>query len=156
MKHYDFEKAIALINKHKDEISSASLGMHEDWFWTAETVWEDDEFKRPFPLNDHAMQRHNEFILRRKEGMSLSSAECRQFDDILVSGIYGSGWATPSLQLVFLDGTDKMFSCFIGEEEDPVEKIANVASNQAMILGCLSGPVQDRITQLSDQEDEHV
>lgn len=45
MKTYDFNKAHAFIEQHKASIVSASLGMNEDWFWTAGTVFEDGEYK---------------------------------------------------------------------------------------------------------------
>lgn len=45
MKKYDFEKARLIIESRKEEIKVASLGMYEDWFWTAETVFEDGNLK---------------------------------------------------------------------------------------------------------------
>lgn len=40
MRAYDYEKAKALIEVAMlDGATSASLGMAEDWFWTAEEVW---------------------------------------------------------------------------------------------------------------------
>ena len=41
---YDFVKAKAIIDE-TGNIARASLGMKHDWFWTAETVWEDGEYK---------------------------------------------------------------------------------------------------------------
>ncbi len=42
---YDFAKAKAIIDENAENIVSASLGMAFDWFWTAETVWENGEYK---------------------------------------------------------------------------------------------------------------
>lgn len=73
MKLYDFEKAKTLIEKHKNKIVSAYLGMHEDWFWTAEAVFEEGEYS-----------------------IDLNSVET-------IAGISGSDWATPTLCLEFED-----------------------------------------------------
>lgn len=87
MKNYDFNKAKQLIEENKDSLYSASLGMHEDWFWTAETVWRDNKFVQE--LND----------------------------DSRIGGLQGSNWATPVLQLQFNDETDKMIACFVDDGE---------------------------------------
>jgi hypothetical protein len=54
-------------------------------------------------------------------------------------------------QLKFKDGTDKMIPCYQNDTDEDVfeERITNVASRQAELLGCLSTPVQDNITPLS-------
>lgn len=83
MKKYDFKKAKALIKKHKDTLKEAALGMHEDWFWTAETIWTNGKYTRKLPDS--------------------------------IAGITGSNWATPTLELVFQDGTRKMVECSAGE-----------------------------------------
>ena len=51
MKNYNFKKAKELIENSKDCIISASLGMHEDWFWTAETIWENGKYTRELFLS---------------------------------------------------------------------------------------------------------
>ncbi len=88
MKNYDFAKAKEIINSRKDEILTASLGMHEDWFWTAETIYEDGKYTRE--LNDG-----NE-----------------------IAGINGSSWATPVLQIELKNGTEETHACHnCGESE---------------------------------------
>lgn len=77
MKTYDFNEAKSLI-ENTSNLESASLGMHEDWLWTAESVYEDGEFT--IELNE----------------------------DTKIGGLNGSSWATPTLQLCFKDGTEKM------------------------------------------------
>lgn len=139
MKTYDFNRAKAIIEEHKDSIISATLGMHEDWFWTAETIWEDHSFKKHLP--DNADDIHNEYLQKRRDGMSLLSVEANKYDSILIAGIYGSGWATPTLQLRFRDGSDKMIPCYSGSSD---------VSRPSDLLGCLSGLVQDNITPLSN------
>jgi hypothetical protein len=88
MKNYDFKKAKQLILENQENLKSAALGMHEDWFWTADTIWEDKKF-----------------IIDLDEVTS-------------IAGIGGSSWATPTLQLVFKDNADKMIECSIGEGEN--------------------------------------
>ena len=78
MKEYDFDKAKAIIEKNKENVKSASLGINEDWFWTAETIWENGEYKN---------------------------------NKTTIGGIGGSSWATPTLQLLFKDGSEKMIEC---------------------------------------------
>lgn len=40
MKKYDYEKAKRFIQMNSDKIDSVSLGMKEDMWWTAETVYD--------------------------------------------------------------------------------------------------------------------
>lgn len=88
MKTYDFKKAIELIEKDKENLVCATLGMHQDWFWTAETVWKDGVFTQDLSNPDHK-----------------------------IAGIKGSRWATPTLSLEYKDGTERMPPCFIRESE---------------------------------------
>ena len=142
MKKYNFKKAKELIEKYKDTLESASLGMHEDWFWTAETIYENGEYKRELP--DNADEIYKSFTKAREEGMSLLSEEVKPFrDSILIAGIYSSYWATPTLQLEFKDGTDKMIPCHDDGETDGESPLGE--------LGVLSASVQDGITPLTEE-----
>lgn len=114
MKKYNFERAKQLIEKHPDAVS-ASLGMHEDWFWTAEEIW------------------------NKESGFVITDGP--------IGGINGSSWATPTLQLRFEDGTDKMIPCHDAGESDPITPLQRTITSG----GCLSGPVQDNITPLSSE-----
>ena len=40
-KKYDFKKALQIVNEKKELLSDASLGMSEDWSWTAESIIDD-------------------------------------------------------------------------------------------------------------------
>lgn len=85
MSDYDYQKAIQIIEENKNDLISASLGMAEDWSWTADTVFENGEFvidlsKEPY-----------------------------------IAGINGSYWATPSIMLEFKNGEEKLHPCFKGE-----------------------------------------
>ena len=112
MKNYNFKKAKQIILENVENLESASLGMHEDWFWTAETVWENGEYKNE--LND----------------------------ETTIGGIGGSSWATPTLQLLFKDGSEKMIVCSEGQTDNDKPSFLQ--------LGDLSQPVQDNITPLSE------
>ena len=87
MKKYDFVKAKKLIRENKENLESASIGMHEDWFWTAETVWEGGKYKQK--LNK----------------------------DSNLGGINESEWATPTLQLCYKGGREEMIEISIGANE---------------------------------------
>ena len=76
--------------------------------------------------------------------MSLLSEEVKPFrDSILIAGIYSSYWATPTLQLEFKDGTDKMIPCHDGGE--------SAEHNSTEMLGVLSVPVQEGLTPLTEE-----
>lgn len=82
---YDYQKAKRYIENHKDEIDKAALGMDEDWFWTAETIFTDGEFT--IDLDDEPE----------------------------IAGIKSSYWATPTLEVHFKDGRTKKFNCYEGD-----------------------------------------
>ena len=105
MKNYNFNKAKQIILENLENLESASLGMHEDWFWTAETVWENGEYKNE--LND----------------------------ETTISGIGGSSWATPTLQLLFKDGSEKMIEC---SEDETDNHLLNPASCKIVVSSSFS------------------
>ncbi|MEK5175124.1 hypothetical protein NST63_18155 [Heyndrickxia sp. FSL W8-0496] len=114
MKKYDFKKAIRLIEENKSNLIEASMGMHEDWFWTADTIFENGKFVKDLD------------------------------DETSIAGINSSSWATPTIQLIFSDESEKMIPCYEGE---------STGSNPGIgLLGVLSGPVQENITPLSEDE----
>lgn len=86
MAEYDFAGAKKYIQMHSDLISSAALGMYEDWFWTAQTVYEDEKFC--IDLDEK---------------------------DLKIGGISGSDWATPTLEIEFKNGTETKKDCFVGD-----------------------------------------
>lgn len=90
-KVYDFAKAKQIIEDHKKSLAEASLGIQEDWFWTAETVYEEGEFTQ----------------------------ELDEIESI--AGIPGSSWGTPVIKLEFEDGSQDVFTCYTGEssQSDP-------------------------------------
>lgn len=88
MKNYDYLKAKKLIEENKDKISEAILGMSEDWFWTAETVFE-----------------NGNFVIDLEE------------KGLCIAGISGSYWATPIIELVFKNGSVERHNCFTGTSD---------------------------------------
>lgn len=117
MKKYDFKKVKKIISDNKKKLESASLGMHEDWFYTAETVWESGEYAKDLDNKTR------------------------------IGGIDGSYWATPTLQLCFKDGSDKMIDVSVGESDDEKPDFLK--------MGVLSKPVQDNITPLSESKNKN-
>ena len=83
MKKYDFKNVKKFCQKYSDHIDSVQLGMQEDWYWTAETIYEEGTFK--VNLDDKNLD---------------------------IAGIFSSDWATPSMKVDFKDGTEEMFDCF--------------------------------------------
>lgn len=88
MKTYDFKNVKRYIQMHSDLIDEVSLGMAEDWGWTAECVYEDGRFK-----------------------MDLDTTE-------EIAGISGSTWATPSMIVVFKDGREELIEVFKGQSTE--------------------------------------
>jgi len=120
MKSYDFKKAKAFIDERKESITNASMGMHEDWFWTAERIFENGQYKK-----------------------DLEDDECH------IGGITNSYWATPTLEVLYNDGTDAMIPCFVSDgEEIPFGE--KVAIKVTVTSGVLSKIVQEHITPLSE------
>jgi hypothetical protein len=89
MKKYDYAEAKKLIELNRADIAEASLGMAEDWSWTAATVFEGDAFT-----------------------LDLDKEPA-------IAGITGSSWGTPTLSLTFKDGHRDNIPCFTGEGKEP-------------------------------------
>ena len=84
MAKYDYASAKEFIQANADKIDSVSMGMAEDWYWTAETVFSNGKF------------------------------EINIDDEPPIAGIKSSHWATPSMLVVMKDGSVKMLDCFTG------------------------------------------
>jgi len=83
MKNYDYKSAKLIIKDYKkDGLVEASLGMKEDWFYTGETIWE-----------------NNKYIIKLKANTE-------------IGGIKGSNWATPIIELIFKDGSSLRLNCY--------------------------------------------
>ena len=109
MSAYDFNLAKKTIQKYSDLLEKATMGMVEDWFWTAETVYKGGVFQ--VDMDD---------------------------EKLTLGGINSSSWATPTLQLLFKDGTVKFLDCYTG--------ITDLDKRPDWLeLGCLSQPCQDEV-----------
>lgn len=91
MKEYDYLKAKQIIEENKDNLKSVLLGMHEDWYWTADIIWENDKYVSEFPTEDS------------------------EFENYEIGGIKGSSWATPTIKLIFKDDEVIMKNCYKGD-----------------------------------------
>jgi len=118
MKQYDFLKVKEFITNNKDVIESATLGMNEDWFWTAETIYSDEEFK-----------------------MDITENSC-------IAGISGSSWATPTIEIEFKDGKTEKYDCSVGEFTDDIITRIEQEFTVISGLGCLSKPLQENRTEV--------
>ena len=85
MKKYDFAKARDFIEAEKEILTEAALGMHEDWYWTAETVWKNGKY-----------------------AVNLATVT-------KIAGICSSRWATPVIKLKYNDGKERFLECSKGE-----------------------------------------
>lgn len=92
---YDFKLIKSCIDGFQQLIDTASIGMLEDWFWTAETVFEDGAYRCDILAEGYKP-----------------------------AGIEGSPWASPILLLRYKDGTEAIFDCgtFTREQWDRMEK----------------------------------
>jgi len=153
MNYYDFKKARVLIEQNASNLVRASLGMAQDWWWTAITVWEGGKWQQELFDGDIVAQSeayNAELVdaLKDKTGgeerLSARAAIGEKYKGIMIAGIAGSSWATPSLMLEFADGTERMIECFItdGKEGKPT---------CMPVLGVMSGPMQDRLPPLEKQ-----
>ena len=105
MKRYDFIKAKKFIDDAVN-LKSASLGMCENWTTHSELIWKDGNYLRTLP--DNIDELIIKYYKKRKLGKVLSSAESNGYESILIKGIYGSAYDTPTLELVFKDDSKEM------------------------------------------------
>ena len=74
------------IEEHKSEIKYVSVGMYEDWSYTADCIYDNGEYL--FDLTE---------------------------DFVEIAGINGSYWATPIMKVHYLDGTLREIACYKGD-----------------------------------------
>lgn len=83
MKYYDYKKARDIISAMQEDIDTATLGMDGDWFWTAERIFENGRT---------IVNLFNE--------------------DLVLAGINGSYWATPTLDIKLKSGDTLTIPCY--------------------------------------------
>ena len=79
---YNFKLIRQYVEGFKELIDTAYIGMEEEWFYSAATIFDEGEYTRDI------------------------STEGRKID-----GVSGSPWATPILMIRFKDGTEAIFDC---------------------------------------------
>jgi len=171
MRNYDYDLAKRIVEKLSDldVLVEASMGMHEDWFCTAQTIWEDGEWKVELMSNEDADKMNIEFIEARKNGLSRFledrdeetglpkfNPEYDKYEACLFGGLRGSDWATPVIQVELTTGETKTFNCFLDlgdDNRDPLDKKLEAISKEMMFAsGCLSKPVQEARGDLDIEE----
>lgn len=144
MRFYDYKKARQLIEQFKPV--RASLGIREDWSWTAKDVYEDGKFVVELFAGDIVKTNADcnaelaaalKDITDGAQRLGLRSSVPKKYGHEL-NGLCGSCWATPSILLELADGTERHYECFIqdGKQSEPYVRPQ---------LGCLSGPCQEAI-----------
>lgn len=88
IKKYNFKEIKKFLDKHKHLIKEASLGIHEDWFWTAEVIF--------------------------KEGKYINDLQ----ETTTVSNITGSKWGTPVLEVKWEKGHINNYKCYTGKSDE--------------------------------------
>lgn len=95
MKKYNTKFIKDYIEKNRDKIDTVSCGMREDWGWTADTVYENGEFKKGLQWNSGSIE---------------------------IMGISGSYWATPVMNVTFKNGQTKTVECWFSDGETASDK----------------------------------
>ncbi len=107
MKYYNSTIVKEFVKNSKEPIKSISVGMREDWYCTAETVYENGEF-----------------------------ALVMDIDTPTIGGIKGSYWATPSMHIEYENGKEETLPCFTSDNETvDVDKVARMKSFAATTGG---------------------
>lgn len=144
MKFYNYELAKTIVETFLslDVLDSATLGIHEDWWWSAETIFEDERWVADLCSNEEL-----EYAYENREH---PFADSHPFLDKLINGLGGSIWATPVLSVNFKDGTNKTFECYYekGEQLSP-EAMMKKIENHSAGLGDISGPQYEKRMQIT-------
>lgn len=85
MANYDYVNIKKFIQMHSDLIDRVVVGMQEDFYWTAETIYEDGRFLVDLDEEPH------------------------------IAGIQGSSWATPVMDIYYKNGEEETKNAFVGE-----------------------------------------
>lgn len=94
MKYYDFKRAKKIIEENAPKLEYAKMGTKQDWYWTAERVFENGALRSDFYQNGI-------------DGVG----EETNFDGLVkLGGLAGSDWDTPILVLGYKDGNEEEIS----------------------------------------------
>lgn len=92
-KYYSNEIIKNYIKNNKENIKTISVGMQEDWYFTASTIYE-----------------NNEYVDEYKEDINDKKT-------LMVNGISGSHWATPIMEIEKRDGSTEKIECYFVDDE---------------------------------------
>lgn len=90
MKCYDAQKIKNFIESKQDDIDNVDCGMQEDWFWTAQTVYENGDYN-----------------------VDLSGKT------VDIAGIRSSTWATPIMRVDYKNGDYEEVECYYDDGITP-------------------------------------
>lgn len=151
MKNYNYDLAKKIINTFVDldVIDSAALGMQEDWFWTACTIYEDGKWQIELMSSKDAEEMHNEYLEKTKEGLRMfigndilkPNPEYEKYEACKIGGLFGSDFAMPVLEVIFKNGDRKVFNCYTGSSE--VDILESIERSFQLTSGVLSKPIQE-------------
>lgn len=112
MKYYSTEKIRDFVAKSKKPIKAVSVGMKEDWGWTADEIY--------------------------RKGKFIANVSGKRLE---VAGIEGSTWATPVMRVEYVGGSHEIVECYDddGYIED-AEKVARQMAFGAATGGMDSVP----------------
>ena len=131
MKLYDFDLVKQIIKQFNDlgMLHEATLGMQEDWVFSAEQIWFNGKYIKEFP--DNWKERQDEYEAQRWDELSEKHQSLTElfddYDDVLVAGITGSAWATPVIEILLDDSQTFVFDCSRGEFTNDVLDRVNKA-----------------------------
>ena len=93
MRLYNYELAKTIIQTFidLDVLDSAYLGIHEDWFWTADTIFEEGNWVKDLCSNEEM-----EYAYEHKESPLTGT---HPFLNKLIGGLAGSIWGTPVIEI---------------------------------------------------------
>lgn len=156
MKNYNYSLAKKIVKtmSNLDVAERICMGIKEDWFWTAQEIWNSDSGDVVELLdNEDADKMYNEYTEARKNGLGMFDEDAKKFEKCMFGGLRGSNWGTPVVIVDFKDGSEKMFNCYTGNHEETVEsQIERIGNSALWASGCLSGPVQEYMDKFDNED----
>ena len=127
MKKYDYDFIRNVLNEviKDDNVIEVSLGMKEDWFWTAQAIW----------TRAHGLERLDSFS--DEDNTTIEDAVT---DHTKIGGIVGSQWATPVICVEYAKGEKAWFYAYPAKRGRPAKTQPN-----PLEYGVLSKLIQERI-----------
>lgn len=164
MKIWDYDLVRRVIDTYHNlgVLEEASLGMHEDWFWTGEDIFYDGEYSLNLISNEEMDSLIPTFQKELEEkgyyseeksdmGLPIMNKFVEDFKKHFPGGIYGSSWATPVLQLKVSSQKEPLvFQAFRGENSDDIlERINKINMAQQGVISKEVQACRDELELLS-------